>query len=455
MHSITAGLLLTKLNTGSEYFTYSELRDCDDDSPFDARREINALLKEGFIREDGDRRYRITVDIYTLRKFVLKGDSDVKGPSETSMTYRFDSFKIVESVWHAANRVTETDRFDNKSDDEDEEEDRYELNRRRREYLEKRRQELIARLREELCESDDDDDDDADEEEINRRRREYLERRRRELIARMQEEMAENDDDDDDDRILINDDDDDDDDNDLLGDDDDDEDEEEDDEDDDDNPFEDDKYSMTAHSLFAKSEEEEMLEKIRNLLIGGDRNSKLAVAALKLCASEGYVSPWLLCKTQHADDSTAEFICFWLYVNDFIKRDENDENKYLLAIPENLFFACCNEAEERRKSLGHLAVTLKKISEQKQKKEHEERDSLQKYANNYQFRKVVRAKLIALVRTDLKMTRAKAITKAEGCLCAARDMGNDKAAAVYEKVIFELNNMSDYLYTRLKSQQTD
>ena len=292
-------------------------------------------------------------------------------------------------------------------------------------------------------EEDDDEDDDADEEEMNRRRREYLERRRRELIARMQEEMTEKDDDDDDDN--------DEDDDDIFGDDDDDEDEE----DDDDDPFEDDEFSMTTHSLFAKSEEEEMLEKIRKLLIDEDRNSKLAVAALKLCASEGYVSPWLLCKTQNVDDSTAEFICFWLYVKDFIKRDDSDENKYLLAIPENLFFACCQEAEERRNSLGHLAGTLKKIGEQKQKKEQEERASLQKYLNNYQFRKVVRAKLIALVRTDLKMTRAKAITKAEGCLCAARDMGNDKAAAVYEKVIFELNNMSDYMFNRLKSQYAD
>lgn len=284
-------------------------------------------------------------------------------------------------------------------------------------------------------EEDDDEDDDADEEEMNRRRREYLERRRRELIARLQAETDEEDDDEDNDDLF--------------------EDEEDEEEDEEDDPFEDDEFSMTTHSLFAKSEEEEMLEKIRKLLIDEERNSKLAVAALKLCASEGYVSPWLLCKTQNVDDSTAEFICFWLYVNDFIKRDESDENKYLLAIPENTFFSCCQEAEERRKSLGHLAVTLKKISEQKQKKEHEERDSLQKYANNYQFRKVVRAKLISLVRTDLKMTRAKAITKAEGCLCAARDMGNDKAAAVYEKVIIELNNMSDYLYTRLKSQQTD
>lgn len=284
-------------------------------------------------------------------------------------------------------------------------------------------------------EDEEDEDDDADEEEMNRRRREYLERRRRELIARLQAETDEEDDDEDNDDLFEYE-----------------EDEEEDEEDD---SFEDGKFSMTAHSLFAKSEEEEMLEKIRNLLIDGDRNSKLAVAALKLCASEGYVSPWLLCKTQRIDDSTAEFICFWLYVNDFIKRDDSDENKYLLAIPKNLFFSCCQEAEERRNSLGHLAGTLKKIGEQKQKKEQEERASLQKYVNNYQFRKIVRAKLIALVRTDLKMTRAKAITKAEGCLCAARDMGNDKSTAVYEKVIFELNNMSDYMFNRLKSQYAD
>ena len=313
----------------------------------------------------------------------------------------------------------------------------------------------IIKRKEDDDKDEDDEDDDADEEEINRRRREYLERRRRELIARMKEEMAENDDDD---RILINDDDDDDeDDDDLFGEDNDgeDNDDEDEEEDDDDNPFEDDEFSMTTHSLFAKSEEEEMLEKIRKLLIDEDRNSKLAVAALKLCASEGYVSPWLLCKTQNVDDSTAEFICFWLYVKDFIKRDDSDENRYLLAIPENTFFACCQEAEERKNSLGHLAGTLKKIGEQKQKKEQEERASLQKYVNNYQFRKVVRAKLIALVRTDLKMTRSKAITKAEGCLCAARDMGNDKAAAIYEKVIFEIRSMSEYLFNRLKSQQTD
>ena len=394
MHSITAGLLLAKLNTGSRFFTLYELRDRDDDSAeFDARRELNALLKEGFISIVGDRRYKIIVDIYTLRKNILKGAVEDADDCELAKpeVCRFSCDDIIDSVWRAKGGITKPDSVCVEQVETDDEE---EMNRRRREYLEKRRLELMARMREVMAESDDEEDDDIfDEDEGG-----Y---------------------------------------------------------DEEDDPFEDDEFSMTTHSLFAKREEEEMLEKIRNLLIGGDRNSKLAVAALKLCASEGYVSPWLLCKTQNVDDSTAEFICFWLYVNDFVKRDESDENKYLLAIPENTFFSCCQEAEERKNSLGHLAGAFKKISDQKQKKEQEERVALQKHVNNYQFRKVVRAKLIALVCTDLKMTRTKAITKAEGCLFAAHDIGNDNAVVVYEKVIFELNNMSDYMFNRLKSQQAD
>lgn len=393
MHSITAGLLLAKLNTGSRFFTLYELRDRDDDSAeFDARRELNALLKEGFISIVGDRRYKIIVDIYTLRKNILKGAAEDADDCELvkSEAYRFDCGDIVDSVWQTKSDIAkpESGRAEQEEDVEEE------INRRRREYLEKRRLELIARMREEMAESEEDGDDEDDDG--------------------------------------------------LFSDDEEDNEEEEDDE-----------FSMTAHALFVKSEEEEMHEKIRNLLIDGDRNSKLAVAALKLCASEGYVSPWLLCKTFGVDEDTANFVCFWLYINDFIKRDLNDANKYLLDMSEKVFFACCREAEERKNSLGNLAGTLKKISERKQEKEQEERTSFQKYANSYQFKKVVRAKLIALVRTDLKMTRAKVIIKAEGCLHAARDIGNDNAAAVYEKVVAEIRNMSEYMYNRLKSQFDD
>ena len=269
--------------------------------------------------------------------------------------------------------------------------------------------------------SDDDEDyysvefDDVE----NRRRREYLERRRREIIARLQKENDNE-------------------------------------EEDSSDPFEEDDESDTDNRVFLEKSDEEILhEKLLGLLIDEERNSKLAVSALKLCAGEGYVSSWLLCKNLGIDENTADFVCFWLYVNDFIRRDIVDENRYLLNVPESLFFACCHEAEERKKSLGKLASTLKNICEQKQKNEQEKKTSHQRHINSIQFKKLAHAKLIALVCTDLKMTRAKAITKAEGCLYAARDIGNDEEAAVYEEVIFELSNMSDYMFNRLKSQQED
>ena len=401
MRSITAGLLLTKLNTGSRFFTLSELRGRDDDSEFNVRHEITALLNEGLICSAGDRKYKIIVDIYTLRKKILKSGNEMTADRELakSEACRFGCGDIVDSVWQVKSEVAKPDT----SRAEQEEDDEEEINRRRREYLEKRRLELIARMREQSSESDEDDEDD---------------------------ELSE-----DDDECG------------LFGDD-----GEEDDEDD--SLFADDEFKMAAHSLFEKSERE-MREKVSKLLIAEDRNGKLAIAALKLCASEGYVSPWLLCKTQHVDDSTAKLICFWLYVNGFIKRDGKDENKYLLAMPENLFFACCHEAEKKKSSLGQFASILNDAGEQKQKKGHEGGAEPQKYENDRQFRRLVRAKLVAVICTDLKMTRSKAVIKAEGCLCAARDIGSYKAAAVYEKVIFELNNMSDYMFNRLKSRLVD
>ena len=285
MHCITAGLLLTKLNTGSRFFTLSELRGRDDDSEFDIRQEITALLNEGLICSAGDRRYKITADIYALRKYALKGaaeEADDCGLAQ-SEACRFGCGDIVDSVWQTKSNIAKPESGCAEQEEDVEEE----INRRRREYLEKRRLELIARMREEVAESEEDDEDD---------------------------ELSE----------------------------------------DDDECDADEEAGPSESFPFAGSEDDELHKKI------------------------------------------------------------------------------CELYEER----GKCAPA-------------------RQYTNSNKFKKTVRARLIALVRTDLKMTRSKAIIKAEGCLCAARDIGSDKAAAVYEKVIFELNTMSDYMFNRLKSQQAD
>ena len=216
---------------------------------------------------------------------------------------------------------------------------------------------------------------------------------------------------------------------------------------DDDDGDTDDGSEKAEPSFFEADEEQNLHKKLVDLILDGSRNSQLAVSALKLCAGEGYVSPWLLCQNADADKDRAEFICFWLHRHGLIERDGKDENKYLLAVPESLLFTCFREAGECKDPSG-----AENTGGQKQPIRQSGRAADQKYVNGLRIKKDVRAKLTALVRTDLKMTRAKAITKAEGCLYAARDMGNEKAAAVYEKVIFELNNMSDYMFNCLKSR---
>ena len=317
--------------------------------------------------------------------------------SSASEGCRFSCLDIIRSVWRVKGDIAQADRACKEQAEEEEEEEK---NRRRREYLEKRRLELMARAHNEA--DDEDDEYDVDEDEDS----EYI---------------VDDDDEDDDDENVI-----------------------------DDDGDTDDGSEKAEPSFFEADEEQNLHKKLVDLILDGSRNSQLAVSALKLCAGEGYVSPWLLCKTVGADKDQAEFICFWLHRHGLIERDGKDENKYLLAVPESLLFTCFREAGECKDPSG-----AENTGGQKQPIRQSGRAADQKYVNGLRIKKDVRAKLTALVRTDLKMTRAKAITKAEGCLYAARDMGNEKAAAVYEKVIFELNNMSDYMFNCLKSRPDD
>ena len=230
--------------------------------------------------------------------------------------------------------------------------------------------------------SNEDEEDEDDEETMNRRRREYLERRRRELIARLHEDMDENEDDDDDE--------------------------------------EDDSYDG-----------ENLQSKLIEILTSENEFGKLLARALKLCASEGNICDEMLSIHLNIRESVAHELCFWLYINDFIEKDEN--KGYKLAVPEALFYSCCIEARERKEHGGTLVDVLKRISAQKQR---EEEDS----------------KIKALILSDISLNRAKAIVKAQGCLMAVQDADNDIYVSIYKNIIYKLSNMSDYTFNKLKKQ---
>lgn len=178
-----------------------------------------------------------------------------------------------------------------------------------------------------------------------RQRQEYLERRRRELIAKIEsiarEEEGSDDKDSKEDREEEDsffedfDDDDNDDDGELI--------KSDDGEDDVDNVSE-----NTASQLDSILDEESLKKRLLAFMSDRGEISRLAIKALKLCAAEGYITDWLLQRELRMNDVESKYVCDILYRNNFIKCD-CDPDKYILAVPEGLVYACFREIEEQEK----------------------------------------------------------------------------------------------------------
>lgn len=327
-------------------------------------------------------------------------------------TYKFIGSidrEFVEVGGEAADTVCEDDALD---EDEGEDIDEDEMWRKRHEYLERRRRELIAKIesiaKEEECSDDKDSKEDKEEEDS------------------LFEDFDDNDNDDDGELIKSYDS-----------------------EDDVNNVSED-----TASQFDSILDEESLKKRLLDFMSDGGEISRLAIKALKLCVAERYITDWLLQRELRMNDVELKYVRDILYRNNFIKCD-CDPNKYILAVPEGLVYACFQETEERKSAFGDLINVLKNIGEQKRRKNPQTKTSTCKYVNNFQLKKTVRQKLLDLLRIDPKITRTKAIIKAEGCLFAARDIGDEYAKYVFEKVLEELTDMSDYLFNRLKSDVQD
>jgi len=291
------------------------------------------------------------------------------------------------------------------------------------------------------------EDENIDEEEVLRQRHEYLERRRRELIAKIEstvkEEEEANDEDsgadkgegdlvedfaDDDGEVIKS---------------------------DDRGENADDVLKDTAYQLDNILDEESLRKRLLSFMSEGDEISRLAQKALKLCAADGYITDWLMQRELRMNAIESEYVRDILYRNNFIKCDICDSDKYVLAVPEELVYACIQTIKNRKNAFCGLINVLKNIGEQKRSKKSQTKTSACKNINNYQLKKIARKKLLDLLRADLALTRSKAIIKVEGCLFAARDIGDEHAKCVFEKVLEELTDMSNYLFNRLKNDVQD
>lgn len=178
--------------------------------------------------------------------------------------------------------------------------------------------------------------------------------------------------------------------------------------------------------------EKTLYNKLLKILTDNSEEGKLVTSALKLCASEGYITERMLSKNLNIEDVTANTLCIWLFFNGFIGGDGNDE-RFESNISEGLFLNCCMEAQKRKNSIGKLSGTLKSIALQKQMKEEARR-------------------LRDIILSDTSLNRAETIIKAEGCLWAACNAGDENSATFYENIVNRLKGMSDYIFNRLKNQ---
>lgn len=374
MHNCISALLLTKLNTGRNSFRFSELGGLDKDSSFDAGREVRALIKEGYIRDEGAGRYRITIDIGTLRKLVLKGEEGDEQPSPPPAA--LSKYDIINSVWHISGPDSDDREVKECKADE-------------RSIFEKRKagdNDFLTRLFDDETSSSGDDDD---------------------LFADF----------DDDDGLFTE---------------------------PEDNDDAAEKLSGGSH-IFGNpaggryTMHDRMLAMhLRAMLASDSSRDKLSVAMLKLCASEDNVTFKKICSSLGISSKDCISISNELLWRGFL---EKKGSYYVLAMSESLFFKCCEEAKN--------GTSVQSAAEDTAEVQESGGDDAALGEGD------VNESLLALLRTDLTMTRAKAITKAEGCLFAATEGHNKAAMLAYLKMLNALNNMSDYMFNQLKRKLQD
>lgn len=74
------------------------------------------------------------------------------------------------------------------------------------------------------------------------------------------------------------------------------------------------------------------------------------------------------------------------------------------------------------------------------------------WKNETEFTETVMERMKRLIKSDKKMGKQGAVKKAEAYLDAVRDTHDGKMVQVYERLVYEIKNTSNYLYGKLKKQ---
>lgn len=122
----------------------------------------------------------------------------------------------------------------------------------------------------------------------------------------------------------------------------------------------------------------------------------------------------------------------------FVVDDDDDDDEY----DEDPFEALERYQEER----------LRILREHEEELKEEGPPAHPSWTDEFEFMRRVRQEKEQIIKSDKDMGVKGAIKKVESLLAAARRIGNEPLAEVFERVIFELDHMTPYEYTKLKKK---
>lgn len=318
--------------------------------------------------------------------------------------------------------------------------------------LERRRAEAIRKVHENLSEDDEEDDDEEERARIERQK--YLEARRQELIRRMQESMSEDEDDDDKDSEI---------------------------EENDEETIDDDELRYEALKLIIEKDAASVSMFQRTFPIGYIRSCKL----IDWMESKGYVSEGGGSKPRKVlitndefeklyneprlvddgeDDIDAKFAEYEEFLEQHFSEDDSEDEDEEDGVYDNIinciFHSDADKSNapdsgsaERKESMQNLASVLNKTADKKKMPITADKMPLHpSWDNEEEFAQVVMERMERLIKSDKRMGQRGAVKKAENYLEAVRDTHDRKMVQVYERLVYEVKNTSNYLYGQLKKQ---
>lgn len=188
--------------------------------------------------------------------------------------------------------------------------------------------------------------------------------------------------------------------------------------------------------------------------------------ALDFCIDKGMASVSLLQRTFPIGYIKAYEIINWMETEGYITsrkgpfghavvitREEYEKKRLAEANGDADKPQPAEEEEKFKEQAQKLNELIKKIKEKKKAPVSEDvKPPHHLWPDDDEFEEAVMSRMKRLITSDRKMSRTAAVKKAEAYLEAVRDTHDRRMVQLYERLVYDLKNTSNYMYSQLKKK---